>query len=132
MSVERLINFEDSMPQKSNSWWDSLFLYIKFSSLTKYIFEKINFSTNNVFLVKTHKTTMACQWVPYYLVYKVLEVPEATYKVWIFVQKARCSLKDVFSYSSLHIVHCIFMRNQPTTSVHDLAQWDVFIQQKRN
>jgi hypothetical protein len=61
MSVERLINFEDSMPKKSNSRSDSLYLFTKFSALTKYIFEKFNFSTNNIFLVKTAKKTMACQ-----------------------------------------------------------------------
>jgi len=53
MSVETLINFEDSMPKKSNSGWDSLYLFTKFSALTKYIFEKLNFSTNNILLVKT-------------------------------------------------------------------------------
>jgi hypothetical protein len=103
MSVERLINFEDSIPKKSNSRWDSLYLFTKFSALTKYIFEKLNFSTNNIFLGITAKVTMACQWVPYYLGYKVLEIPQGMYKVWIIVQKARCWLKDVFSYSLLHL-----------------------------
>jgi hypothetical protein len=44
--------------------------------LTKYIFEKLNFSTNNIFLVKIAKITMACHWVPYYSGYKVLEIPQ--------------------------------------------------------
>ncbi len=79
MSVERLINFEDSMPKKSNSGWDSLYLFTKFSALTKYIFEKLNFSINNILLVKTAKVTMAYQWVPYYLGYKILEIPQGMY-----------------------------------------------------
>ncbi len=73
MWVERLINFEDSMPKKSNSGWDSLYLHKVFC------FEKLNFSTNNILLVKTAKVTMACQQVPYYLGYKILEIPQGMY-----------------------------------------------------
>jgi hypothetical protein len=79
MSVGTLINFEDSMHKKSNSGWDSLYLFTKFSALTKYIFEKLNFSTNNILLVKIAKVTMACQWVPYYLGYKIIEIPQGMY-----------------------------------------------------
>ncbi len=86
-------------------------MFTKFFALTKYIFEKLNFSTNNIFLVKIAKITMACHWVPYYSGYKVLEIPQDMYKVWILVQKARCWLKDVFSYSLPH-----FHVNQLTTA----------------
>jgi hypothetical protein len=86
-------------------------MFTKFSALTKYIFGKLNFSTNNIFLVKIAKITLACHWVSYYSGYKVLEIPQDMYKVWILVQKARCWLKDVFSYSLLH-----FHVNQLTTA----------------
>jgi hypothetical protein len=59
MSVQRLINFEDSMP-KNQIIDETLYMFTKFSALTKYIFEKLNFSTNNIFLVKIAKITMAC------------------------------------------------------------------------
>ncbi len=93
MSVEWLINFEGSMPKTFNTPWDSVFLFKKiFSKKEIYIWKNHIFRTNIIFF-RAAKVTMACQWVPYYLGYKIVEIPQGLYKVWIYVRKAKMFLK---------------------------------------
>jgi len=55
--------------------------------------KKSTFFTTNIIFFRAAKVTMACQWVPYYLGYKIVEIPQGLYKVWIYVRKAKMFLK---------------------------------------
>jgi hypothetical protein len=83
MSVEQLIILKIPCPKNSTLHEILYFCSKTFVQRKKSIFEKINI----------FRAAKACQWVPHYLGYKIVEIPWGIYKVWIYVQKAKMFLQ---------------------------------------